>query len=227
MTVSTRSRRQGPELRPGVARREHRPGGAPASVADVGRGIGALVGVLVLVVGVPAALISWVGWPLPAELPTMAQLTSALRDTYIPDEFLIKALAIVCWLVWVELVASLIVETVAMVRGRHAGRVPMAGGVQRAAARLVATVALLGALVSTRGLPELATQTLRPLAPANRATSRSWSTGPTSPAPTSPERAWRRRRSPTRSTRCSGATPCGTSPRSTSATPSAGARSSR
>lgn len=135
--------------------------------SDAGRGVVALVGVLVLVVAVPVALIAWVGWPLPAEVPSPSEVASALRrDTYIPDSFLVKALALVCWLVWIELVASLLVEAVAYARGRKAGAVPLAGGLQRGAARLVATVALLGALLATKGMPGSGGQAVRPLAPA-------------------------------------------------------------
>jgi LysM domain len=130
---------------------------------DVARGLGALIGVIALVVGVPLALIAWVGWPLPEEMTSIDEVTGALRDRFIPDAFLIKALAVVCWLVWIELMASLIVETVAYLRGRQAGRVPLAGGMQRAAARLVATVALLGALVGTKGLPNMVRQPLTPI----------------------------------------------------------------
>lgn len=121
--------------------------------ADAGRGLLSLVGVLVLVVGVPAALLTWVGSPLPAGVPSLSDITDALADSYIPDEFLVKALALVCWLVWIELVASLLVEAVAYVRGRKAGNVPLAGGLQRGAARLIAGVALLGAVTATKGLP--------------------------------------------------------------------------
>src|ERR687891_2045174 len=137
----------------------------PHRWSDAGRGFVALVGVVVLAVGVPAGLISWVGWPLPSEVPTLSQISSALRDTYIPDEFLVKALALVCWLVWIELMASLLVEAVAYVRGRKAGHVPLAGGMQRGAARLVATVALLGSLLATKGLPGSDGHGTRPLAP--------------------------------------------------------------
>jgi hypothetical protein len=118
--------------------------------ADVGRGFAALVGTLALVVGVPVLLVLWVGSPLPAEVPTLDEISTALRDTYIPESFLVKALALVCWLVWAELLVSLIVEATAYARGRKAGSVPLAGGVQRGAARLIATVALLGALIATR-----------------------------------------------------------------------------
>jgi hypothetical protein len=124
----------------------------PQRWSDAGRGLAALAGVAILVVGVPVALASWVGWPLPTEVPTLSQIGNALRDTYIPDEFLVKALAVVCWLVWIELVASLLVEGVAYVRGRKAGAVPFAGGLQRGAARLIATVALLGSLLASKGL---------------------------------------------------------------------------
>jgi LysM repeat protein len=80
----------------------------------------------------------------------VSDVTSALRDTYIPDEFFVKLLACVCWLVWFQLMTSLLVEAIAYVRGRRAGAVPLAGGVQKAAARLVATVALIGALAAAR-----------------------------------------------------------------------------
>jgi LysM domain len=133
--------------------------------ADVGRGLLSLVGAAALVVGVPVALLAWVGSPLPAEMPSLSEVTSALRDTYIPDEFLVKALALVCWLVWVELVASLLVEAVAHVRGRKAGNVPLSGGLQRGAARLVAGVALLGVLFATRGMQhDDGSNPLRPVA---------------------------------------------------------------
>ncbi|HET6774247.1 MAG TPA: LysM peptidoglycan-binding domain-containing protein [Acidimicrobiales bacterium] len=123
-------------------------------IVDAGRGLAALVGVVGLVAGVPLALATWIGSPLPAEVPTLSEVTGALRDSYIPDEFLVKALALVCWLVWIELVASLLVEAVAYARGRRAGHVPLAGGLQRGAARLVATVALLGAVFASRGMPQ-------------------------------------------------------------------------
>jgi nucleoid-associated protein YgaU len=121
--------------------------------ADIVRGVLSLAGVAVLVIGVPAALLAWVGSPLPAGVPSPSDVADALRDTYIPDEFLVKALALVCWIVWIELTASLLVEAVAHVRGRKAGAVPLAGGLQRGAARLIAGVALLGAVTATKGLP--------------------------------------------------------------------------
>jgi hypothetical protein len=137
----------------------------PRRWSDAGRGLVALAGVAILVVGLPAALAAWVGWPLPTEVPSLSQIGDALRDTYIPDEFLVKALAVVCWLVWIELVASLLVEAVAYARGRKAGAVPFAGGLQRGAARLIATVALLGSLLATKGVSGSGGPGLRALVP--------------------------------------------------------------
>lgn len=121
--------------------------------SDVGRGLCALVGAAVLVAGVPAALIAAVGSPLPAKVPTAKAVGRALGDGYIPDSFLVKALAVVCWLVWFELVTSLVVEAIAYARGRRAASVPLAGAVQRGAARLIAGIALLGAVTLTRSSP--------------------------------------------------------------------------
>lgn len=118
--------------------------------ADVARGMAAAAAILVLVGGVPWALSTFVGWPLPSSIPSWSEITTALGDTYIPDTFLAKALAVVCWLVWIELVASLLVEVVAVLRGRQAANVPLTGPVQRLVARLVAAVSLMVILVVTR-----------------------------------------------------------------------------
>ncbi|HEX6418712.1 MAG TPA: hypothetical protein VFZ77_09450 [Acidimicrobiales bacterium] len=124
---------------------------SPQRAADAGRGLLALLGIVALVAGVPALLVGWVGSPLPAGVPTVSEVAHAVRDTFVPEALLVKALALVCWLVWVELLASLLVEAVAYARGRKAAVVPLAGGLQRGAARLVAAAALLGAAIATRG----------------------------------------------------------------------------
>jgi LysM domain len=120
-------------------------------LGNVVRGVGALVLALVLVVGIPVALVRLIGWPLPTELPSLGEVFDSLGSSYISDTTLLKALACVCWFVWVQLVASLLIETFAYIRGRKAGRVPLAGGMQRAMAKLIATIALIGALNAARG----------------------------------------------------------------------------
>ncbi len=131
---------------------------------DLARGALAAAAIVVLVVGVPWALAAFVGWPLPSSIPSWSQITTALGDSYIPDTFLAKALAVVCWVVWIELVGSLLVEVVAVVRGRQAGRVPLTGPVQRLVARLVAAVSLMVILLLTR--PDRSVQAVPVPAPA-------------------------------------------------------------
>lgn len=132
-----------------------------SKASDAVHGLGAVIALAVLFVGVPWALASLAGWPLP-KVFDLDDISSSLRDTYIPDAFLTKALAVVCWVVWIELVASVLVEAVALVRGRRAGSVPLAGPLQKWAARLVAGVALLVVLWASKS--DTPVQTVNPLA---------------------------------------------------------------
>ncbi len=84
------------------------PGRAASRWPDVGREMTAATAMAALVAGVPWALARFVGWPLPAAMPSWSEITTALADSYILDSFFTKALALVCWIVWVELVASLL-----------------------------------------------------------------------------------------------------------------------
>jgi len=135
---------------------------AESKTGDLARGFGAVVALGLLLVGVPVALAALAGWPLPHGVPTWSELTSALGDSYIPDSFLVKALALGCWVIWFELAAAMVVESVAVARGRTAPRLPLGGPMQRMVGRLVASVVLLLVLVASR--PDATP--LRPLAPA-------------------------------------------------------------
>lgn len=134
-------------------------GGAPKR--DLRAGLGALLALVVLLVGVPVALWALAGWPLPTSMPSWSSISDALRTSHIPDTVLAKGLALVCWLVWIELTASVLVEAVALARGRRAADVPLAGPLQKLAGRLVAAVALLVLLGAARG--EAPEQVARPL----------------------------------------------------------------
>ena len=105
-------------------------------------GLAALVALGGLLGGVPGALWRYVGWPLPHGLPTWSQLTDGLTRQGIPDDVLIKTLAVVVWLAWASLVVSVWAEALAVVRGRVAHRLPGLGLVQPFAGYLVAAVAL-------------------------------------------------------------------------------------
>jgi DNA-binding SARP family transcriptional activator len=104
------------------------------------KGISALALLVALVVGIPWALWHFIGWPLPHHLPTGGQLGRALNQQGIPDQTLIDALAVVVWVTWAVLLASIAVEIPAALGGRHAPRLPFAGIFQPITGRLVAVV---------------------------------------------------------------------------------------
>jgi len=104
------------------------------------KGVAALVVLVALVAGVPWALWHFVGWPLPHHLPSAGQVGRALNRQGIPAQTLVDALAVVVWLTWATLIASLAVEIPAALAGRHAPRLPVAGIFQPVTGRLVAAV---------------------------------------------------------------------------------------
>lgn len=108
------------------------------------KAVAALTVTLVLVVGVPAGLITWVGWPLPSSLPTLAEVDLALRSGIDP-RLVVNTLAVIVWLLWLQLAVTLTAETVAVAKGRTARLLPVFPGIQQSAARLVATITLIGA----------------------------------------------------------------------------------
>jgi DNA-binding SARP family transcriptional activator len=111
---------------------------------DLAGGLAALVGIAVLVVGVPAALALIVGWPLPHAVPSPAELSRALVSGSIPDEFFGKALAVLGWIYWAQFLVCLAAEVTAARRGRVARRIPLGGWNQAIAARLIGALLLLG-----------------------------------------------------------------------------------
>ena len=110
------------------------------------RAVAALVATVVLVAGVPLALVRLVGWPLPTRLPSLAQVQAAL-DLGLPDGFWLKLFAVVVWLAWLQLVAALVRELIARVRGRAVR--PRLGDVwaQTVAARLIGAIALAATVI--------------------------------------------------------------------------------
>ncbi|HEY3810281.1 MAG TPA: LysM peptidoglycan-binding domain-containing protein, partial [Acidimicrobiales bacterium] len=109
-------------------------------VAQLVKGLVALGMLTGLVVGVPWALCHFVGWPLPHQVPSAAQVGRALNRQGISAQTLVDALAVVVWLTWATLVASLAVEIPAALSGRHAPRLPIAGAFQPVTGRLVAAI---------------------------------------------------------------------------------------
>lgn len=106
------------------------------------RGLGSLVLFLAVLIGPPIALAAAVGWPLPTSIPDLGAIDLAARSG-ISDEVVVNTLAVIAWLAWAQIAVSLLVEMVAVLRGRPALHLPVLPGVQVAAARLVAGIAML------------------------------------------------------------------------------------
>ena len=121
-----------PGLRPPVKISRRTPG-------DVLAGVTAVVALTALTIGVPIALITVVGLPLPHTMPSASALTSQLDVTSI-----LRILSVVIWLAWVQLVWCVLVEIKAAVSNVGVpSRVPLAGATQSAAHRLVTAALLL------------------------------------------------------------------------------------
>ena len=106
-------------------------------------GVGAIVLLIALTVGVPIALITVVGLPLPHSLPKLSALTSQLDINAI-----LRILSVIVWLAWIQLVWCVLVEikAAASKTSSHAEarpKVPLAGATQSLAHRLVTAALLL------------------------------------------------------------------------------------
>ncbi len=117
----------------------------PSRGAQVAKGVVALLGALVVVIGVPVALLAAFGPPWPSEAPSLELLT---RPT--TTEAMMSVLAVVVWLAWAHFVVCLAVEAVAERRRRGlAPHVPGGGiGTQALARRIVATIVLMAGTTS-------------------------------------------------------------------------------
>lgn len=122
-----------------------------------------LLAIVGLLLGVPLALMIFVGWPLPRDVPSWDQIRNALEEDGVDTEVIINGLAIVVWLAWAQLAWALLAETMALVKGRNARQVFAFPGTQLMARRLVASAALV---LSSFGSVRVANATpLAPLAP--------------------------------------------------------------
>ncbi|MCG5218303.1 BTAD domain-containing putative transcriptional regulator [Streptosporangium sp. KLBMP 9127] len=115
---------------------------------DVIAGLGALILLAALVGGVPYALLRLAGPPISAELLDLDLVTSRVTT-----QTIIAVLVLLVWLAWLQLMLCVMVEVYAGLRrvGMPA-RVPLSGGTQALANRLV-TAALLLFTVSAVVLP--------------------------------------------------------------------------
>lgn len=120
-------------------------------ILDFFKGIISLALVLAFLVGVPAVLLIIIGYPLPTEIPPIEVIRGHIEGGNIPSEFVVKTLAIVVWLVWMQLAVAILTELFALARGKVAGRAPVVPGMQLFAGKLVAsTVLIISALTPSR-----------------------------------------------------------------------------
>lgn len=118
---------------------------------DVATGVAATIAVLGVLVGLPAALVAAVGWPLPSEPVSLDTVVTALRYGQISPSTLLRSLAVVLWVTWGLATASILLEVVAVARGTVAAALPGLGTLQVGAARLVAAVMLLSSMATRAG----------------------------------------------------------------------------
>lgn len=104
------------------------------------RALAALVVLVAIVVGVPLALAAWGHWPI-SGMPSLDEIqdswTSAVSDTAV-----FGLLTLTAWVMWALFLLSVVVEAQAEIAQRRAGRVPLAGPVQRSARYLVVSLLL-------------------------------------------------------------------------------------
>jgi hypothetical protein len=109
------------------------------TVGDVIAGIGALIALAALMGGVPYALLRLAGPPLPEKLFNGDLLTRQISSTTA-----VAILVLLVWLTWFQLLICVVVEVYSGIRriGMPA-RVPLSGGAQALANRLVSTALML------------------------------------------------------------------------------------
>lgn len=140
---------------------------------DLLAGLGALAVLVALIAGVPYALFRLAGPPLPPELLNLDLLTSQVGTSTI-----VAILVLLVWLAWLQLVVCVLVEIYAGLRrvGMPA-RVPLSGGTQMFANRLVSAAMLLFT-VSAVALPVAKLTSLPPAGPSVVSTGLSSVSGP-------------------------------------------------
>ncbi|MER7401721.1 BTAD domain-containing putative transcriptional regulator [Streptomyces sp. NPDC000070] len=123
------------------------------SFGDFVKAFFAFVALAVLLVGVPGALATQIGWPLPNGVPSLDWLQQEITV-----QTFLNILTVVVWLAWAQFTACVLVEMKAALSGVGVpGRVPGAGPSQLLARQLVAALLLVGATAAsfTPGLSQL------------------------------------------------------------------------
>jgi len=135
---------------------------------DIGRGLGAVAVLALMIAGLPMLVIHFTGLPNLSQPPGGAEVGQLLTG---PDtgRLLAVVLAAVFWLAWSAFVALVLLETFALIGRRQPVRLPAFGPMQELARTLVACVALLSvpatvSLTNPPASPPMLTAALTPAA---------------------------------------------------------------
>src|SRR5574341_2665740 len=128
---------------------------SPQAIRELASGLAAIVALLVLLGGVPYALATYIGWPLPRQVPSLSVET--LRAP-VDANTLVNLLALVVWLAWAQFTACVIIEVKAAASGSGLpARMPLGGLNQFLARQLVTAVLLLATSAAGLAPTRLAT----------------------------------------------------------------------
>ena len=110
-------------------------------IADFLRGLISLAFTLALLGAVPFLLATRYGWPFDDAFDVLTDELSS--DSTIVETLLTTSLVSIAWVAWAMIAVAILTEAFAMIRGTSAPRLPVPHGLQRSAARLVASCALV------------------------------------------------------------------------------------
>ena len=110
---------------------------------DIAKGAAASAAVGVLVAGLPALLLTSVGWPLPRRLPQLGDLADTITGNQPLETTTVwKILAVILWLAWLQVVAAVVAESISVARGSVPPSIPGINLAQGLVAPLVAAIVL-------------------------------------------------------------------------------------
>ncbi|MET7282797.1 BTAD domain-containing putative transcriptional regulator [Kribbella sp. NPDC005582] len=128
-----------------------------SSGADRLKGFVALLAIVAIVGGVPYVLLRFFGTPWPDQMPKWNVLFDELDIRAVLGIF-----AFFIWVAWAHFVVCLLVEAIAEIRGHGLSpRIPLGGGSQTLARRLISTVVLIAGAASV-SLPVASAVTTSP-----------------------------------------------------------------
>ncbi len=115
----------------------------PSSGARMRRGITALIVLCGLIVGVPGALLSVGGDPMPHHVASLSAVRHALTSSDTSGHLFLGLALTAAWLGWAAFALSVVLELLERLRHRPTMRIPGLGAPRRAAAGLFTAIAIM------------------------------------------------------------------------------------